>query len=200
MVRFLGKVAVLAAIFLLCVAEGRANWQSAGALNIPKHSYSFLSAGPSGDLLAVTFNNSPANTAPVNLPALLIRNPTTANPQVIELSKTMFESQRGYSGVAADDKGAFYVSGDTGNASTCFIKKFDMNGNPAEQFGRNGTVRPNRRVLGIEVMGNYVFALVDWGEAIVFDATTGVTVGNVPKSNPSMFVRDIAIDPESMRT
>ena len=58
-----------------------AQWQPAGRLSLPRHSYSFLTASPSGDIIAATFNSSALGKAPRNIPALLVRNPDSAKPE-----------------------------------------------------------------------------------------------------------------------
>jgi hypothetical protein len=50
----------------------------------PSFNYAFLATTSAGDLLAGTYNRS---DAPRELPAILIRNPTSPNPQVQELCR-----------------------------------------------------------------------------------------------------------------
>ncbi|GEM_PF-593552 len=190
---------ILIAALLLSPVPALALWQPAGTLKVPSYFYSFLAATPSGDLLCATFNSTSAGTAPAELPALLIRNPMSDSPQVFELCRTAFEPQRGYGGIACAADGSFFVSGDTGTAATCFLRKYRPDGTPDAAFGTNGEIRPNRRCLGVDTVGSYLLLVVDWGEILVFDAATGRPTGAVPRAPGTVYVRDIALDPSSMR-
>lgn len=190
---------VVLALSLLLPALVPAQWKPVGALKLPQHNYSFLAATPSGDLLAVTFNSAPADTPPRAMPALLVRNPTTPAPEVIELCRTPFMAQRGYGGVACHESGQFFVSGDTGEPGTCFVRKFNPDGTPDPTFAANGELRPNRRTLGMDVLGNTLFVAADWGRILLFDTQTGRALGETPAVPGPVYVRDVAIDPKSMR-
>jgi hypothetical protein len=179
--------------------NSHAAWESAGRLRVPAYSYNYLAASPTGDLLAVTYNINPVGQAPQSLPALLIRNPLSPQPEVIELCRSTFDAQRGYGGLACDDMGYFSVSGDTGNRTTCFVRKFRPNGTPETTFAQGGELRPNRRCLGIDVLGNFLLLAVDWGEVQVYHSATGSYIGSLPSAPGTTYVRDIAIDPGSMR-
>ncbi len=187
------------ALFALLTSSVCAQWKSEGFLNIPEYNYSFLASTPDGNLLAATFNSMPSGSPPRDMPALLIRQPASPNPEVIELTRTTFEAQRGYGGIACDSSGNFYVSGDTGDPETCFLRKFRSDGSPETAFGNRGMVQPGKRALGVEVLGQYVFLAVDWGEVYIYDRNTGQRLGTVPRAPGTVFVRDIAIDPKSMR-
>lgn len=178
------------------VASTVTAWEPRGVLNVPAHNYSFLAATPSGDLLAATFNSQAPGQPPRQLPALLIRD-AGGNPQVVQLALNTFDPQRGYSGVASDAAGSFYLSADTGNAATCFIRKYKPDASPDPAFGSAGELRVGRRTLGIDVLGEYLLVAVDWGEIMVLDIKTGRYIGNVPKVG-NEFVRDIAIDPRTL--
>lgn len=191
----------LATLLVVFHSAAQAQWQSAGKLALPKYSYSFLAATPNGDLLAATFNSSGPNDPPRQIPALLIENPSvTANPRIIELCRVSFDAQRGYGGIACDLNGSFFLSGDTGNASTSFVRKFSSRGQPDTTFGTNGEVRLNRRMLGIDVAGRYLLVAVDWAQVAILDSVTGKPLGLVSAPvQGEVNVRDIAIDPKSMR-
>lgn len=189
-------------LFALLITSSRpagAEWEPIGKLSIPRYDYTFLAATPQGDLLAATFHSVPATAPPKELPALLIQNPGSSSPNVVELCRSQFEPQRGYGGIAADPTGAFFVSGDTGNAATCFVRKFQPNGSPAIAFGQGGEIRPNRRTLGVTVFDRYLYLAVDWGEIRIYSSENGQFVGVLPKPPGEVYVRDIAIDPKSMR-
>lgn len=181
-------------------APAQGQWVSQGTLNIPKHSYSFLAATPSGDVLAATYNTNAAAGQTRELPALLIKDPMNVAPQVIELCRTTFDPQRGYSGIACDPTGSFFVAGDTGDATTSFVKKFKYNGSPDTTFGKGGEIHPGHRCLGLDTIGNHLLLAVDWGQIQMYDLSTG-QLRNVVKSTGSApaLVRDIAIDPKSLR-
>jgi len=189
---------VLAAAALFAPALAAAQWTPAGTLAIPKHPFSFLAATPKGDLLAATFNNNAAGAPPKEMPALLIRNPN-GKPEVVALCSEVFESARGYAGLACGPDGSFYVSGDTGKDNTCFVKKFLPNGQPDTTFGRNGEIRPNKRTLGMDMIGDSLLLAVNWCRIDVLNAKTGALTGNITPGPPTLFLRDIAIDPKSMR-
>lgn len=176
-----------------------AQWQSKGTLAIPAYGYNFLSSTPSGDLLAGTYNVNPVGGKQLDLPALLIRNPQSAEPQVIELCRAKFDAQRGYGGIACDAIGSFFVSGDTGNAGTSFIRKFHADGSPDMAFGTGGEVKPNHRCLGMDTLGSYLLVAMDWGIVQVYDAKNGAMIGALPVATNTPYVRDITIDAKSMR-
>jgi hypothetical protein len=194
------RLLALAAGLLLSVGTAVAEqWQSRGILAIPAHHYTFLASTPSGDLLAATHNSAPANTAPAPMPAVLIRNPTAAQPEVVQLMSTPFAPQRGFGGIASDPTGAFFVSGDTGERPTSFVRKFLPNGQPDTAFGNNGEIRPNRRCLGMDTLGYFLFIAVDWGEVLVVDTRSGRPWGVVPQQARNAFMRDVTVDPKSLR-
>ena len=176
-----------------------AGWQPAGKLSLPEYSFVFLATSPQGNLLVTTFNNSATGKPPSEIPALMIKNPSSGNPEVKELCKVAFSPQRGYSGLACDEAGFFFVSGDTGEAASCFLRKFRPDGSPDTSFGEKGMVIPNRRCLGIDVVGNYLLLAVDWGQIQVYNASTGQLIGSTPVPEETLYVRDIAVDPTSMR-
>jgi len=186
------------AITIISTAVHAQGWVSRGTLNVPEHYYNFLAATPDGNLLAGTFHSGATDSPPRSLPALLIRNPQSPNPEVVRLCDVTFPTQRGYSGIASDPVSGFYVSGDTGEDATSFIRKFRNDGSPDTRFGRNGILLPNRRTLGIDVVGEYLFAAVGWGEVMVLRGSDGAFLGMLPKIDQA-FVRDITIDPRSMR-
>jgi hypothetical protein len=51
----------------------------------------------------------------------------------------------------------------------------------------------------MDILGEYLFLAVDWGLIQVYRVTTGEMIGQIPKATESVFLRDIAIDPRSMR-
>lgn len=174
-----------------------AQWRFGGTVNLPEYNYTFLATNPQGNLLAVTFNTSREHEA--ELPALLIRNPTSSNPQVIELSRETFDSQRGYSGVACDEAGNYYVSSDTGEAATSFIRKYLPDGTPDSRFGSNGRIQPGSRVMGIDIASDYLFAAVAWGVIHIYDINDGSLVARIRSHNAvGLFIRDVSVDPTSM--
>lgn len=199
----------LAALTLLIAAPlaGESDWRSAGTMKVPPYLYNFLGSTPQGHLLATTINSNDAGAPPVEIPALLILDPTSPNPQVRELLKVPFPSNRGYSGIACNADSTFFISGDTGETATSFVRKFKPDGSPDTTFGQGGVLMPKRRCLGIDVIGNHLLMAVDWGKINVYDIATGREVGQLPpaptpQGKPAAefyFVRDIAIDPRSMR-
>ncbi len=187
---------ILVSIILYCSVAVGSPWQPGMKLNLPEYPYGFVTASPSGDLLITTINT--ANEAK-KIPALLIKNPTSQQPGVKELLTLSFDPHRGYSGIACDETGFFYLSGDTGDPATCFLRKFRPDGSSDTRFGKSGIVSPNRRCLGLDVVGNYLLMAVDWSEILIFDATTGKLLNSIPAPEEQHFVRDIAIDSTSMK-
>lgn len=192
---------LLAGLLIGMVASAGAvgEWEPVGMLPLPKYNYSYLAATPNGDLLAATFNVDQQGAAAKRMPALLIRHPLGARPEVIELCSATFEAQRGYGGIACDAMGNFYISGDTGNPETCFVKKFLPDGSPDLRFGAQGELKPRRRCLGLDVVDSYLFLAVDWGQIGILDARTGAYLGAVPAAPGTVYLRDIAVDPASLR-
>lgn len=192
---------LLIAILAIPVAL-KADWSSVGTLNIPQHSYSFLAATPDGNLLATTYNAEPEGGRTRPMPALLIRNPMSDAPEVVELSRLPFEPLRGYSGIACDSSGSYYVSADTGYGESSFVCKFYPDGNLDRTFGSGGFLRVNRRTQGIDIIGDYLLVAVEWGEILVCDAKSGMVLNRIPpgwaEASP-LYVRDIAVDPMSLR-
>ncbi|MEO8377503.1 MAG: thioredoxin family protein [Candidatus Sumerlaeota bacterium] len=194
---------LIVVVFLsLLHATGFAQWQSAGKLALPKYAYSFLAATPNGDLLAATFNSAgKIGDPPRDIPALLIENPSiNASPRILELCRAPFTPQRGYGGIACDLSGSFFLSGDTGDAASSFVRKFMSTGKPDTAFGVNGEIKLDRRSLGMDVAGKYLLIAVDWAQIAILDSMTGRPLGmvNAPVQG-EVNVRDIAIDPKSMR-
>jgi len=169
-------------------------WTYSGQVKIPKNPFMFMSANPHGNIVAVTFND---NAAVTPIPALLIQNPLSANPKVTELCRIPFEHWRGYSGVACDEKGNFYVSGDTGYDQNSFIRKFYSDGRPVPFFGNFGEIKPGLRCQGLDVFGNYLIVAVAWGKLYIYDRETGRKSGEI-LTGEGNYVRDIAIDPSTL--
>ncbi|MGF1572082.1 MAG: hypothetical protein ACFCU1_03345 [Sumerlaeia bacterium] len=190
---------LLSCLIMILPAVGFANWVNVGKLNVPAYYYSFLAPTPDGNLLAVTVNSTPLNTPPTEIPALLIVNPASAQPEVHELSRVAFDPQRGYGGIASDEEGNFYVSGDTGDPTTSFVLKYRGDGTPFTDFGRNGAIFPGRRCLGMDVFGPYLLVAMDWGRIWIFDRFTCRKINELSQTPTPFFMRDIAIDPKSLR-
>lgn len=200
--RMLQTVVLCCGLILVVPTIGRADWYSAGTLNIPPHPYSFLAATPDGNLLAATFNSEPAGGRTRDLPALLIRNPMRENPDVVELSRMPFEPLRGYGGIACDSSGSYYISADTGNGGSSFVCRFQADGSLDRSFAAGGFLRINRRMQGIDIIGEYLLIAVEWGEIIVCDANSGMMINRLMPGRAStspVYVRDIAVDPKSLR-
>lgn len=183
-------------VSMVFMAFAQCPWLSSGPLKLPKYKYIFVSTNSKGDLLAVTFNANPKKSA--FMPALLVKNPTSKNPKVIQLCQSEFRPQRGYSGVACDEDGSFYVAGDTGDDMTSFIRKFNSDGSSVFEFGSRGQILPKRRCQGIDIVGDRLFALISWGQIVVYDTKTGKYMGSLPKPKKTTYVRDIVIDQATM--
>lgn len=189
----------LGVLFIAMAGWGAASeWESVGTLNIPRtYAYNFLAATPGGDLLAAPVNNENVTR---DIPALLIRNPSADAPELVPLVSLMFEPQRGFGGIACDSDNNFYVSADTGDSGTSWVRKFRPDGTPDPAFGRNGELRPRKRCLGLEVWRNYLLMAVDWGNIMVLDTASGNMVSTIQVTGASRyFVRDIAMDATNFR-
>ncbi|CAN5252179.1 hypothetical protein BH09SUM1_BH09SUM1_16500 [soil metagenome] len=193
------RTLLFATLISAVAAAAPAQWTSKGTLAIPNYGYNFLSCTPSGDLLAASYNVNPVTGNKVLLPALLIKNPQSSEPKVVELCRAEFDPQRGYGGIAADMNGSFFVSGDTGNPQTSFIRKFQADGSPDVAFGAAGEVKPNHRCLGMDTVGKQLLVAMDWGLVQVYDCQSGALVGSLPPAPKAPYIRDITIDPRSMR-
>ncbi len=178
---------------------GGAQWESVGRVPLPEYYFTFLATSPSGDLLAVTFNTSD-NQNSRGIPALLIKEPLSPQPKIMELCRVEFPVSRGYSGLACDELGQFWVSGDTGFTDSSFVKKFKQDGKPDILFGTNGNIFPQRRCLGLDVIGNYLLVSVDWAEIYIYNKDTGALLSKIPKpvSKEVIYIRDISIDPVTL--
>ncbi len=170
-------------------------WQYVKSIQIPRpYVPIFAAITPTGDCVVATFNNT-RTEQPVPLPVIYIYKPLSESPSFYVVCTNSFSALRGYSGVAVDSTGCFYVAADTGGNDS-WIRKFRPDGKPDPQFGVNGEVRPGRRVLGLDIAGKYLFTTLGFAELVCYDARTGQLIGRVPplgKEAPP--IRDIAVDP-----
>ncbi|MBN1901181.1 hypothetical protein JW926_07655 [Candidatus Sumerlaeota bacterium] len=189
-------------IILDSLLFGQSEWVPSEILPLRNENYSFLTSTPSGDLLAATFNVLDSQRPPQELSVFLIKNPMDSNPSIVTLIKHPFSSQRGYGGLACDDQGNIYLSADTGDSSTCFVRKFYSDGSLDISFGNHGEIKPKRRCLGLDVLGNYLILAVDWGEIRIYNAMNGQYTGSLPTEGLTgdlIYIRDIAIEPASLK-
>ena len=186
---------VFSALLLLTAPLG-AGWEGDGTLAVAPHHYTFLAGSPNGDLLAVTFNEGAQKA---DIPALLIRSPESPKPEVVELCRVTFEGFRGFGGVAVDDKGDFYVSGDTGRPFDSFVRKFKADGTPDTTFGKAGEIRPGRRCLGLDTFSGQLYVAHDWLDIQLYETARGTRTGRLPipmiQGDKQGGLRDIAVDP-----
>ncbi|MEQ8822305.1 MAG: hypothetical protein RLY93_18880 [Sumerlaeia bacterium] len=188
----------VATFFFLCastLAWSAEMWISQGTLQVPGYPYAFLATTPGGDLLVTTFNEA---DKPAHVPVLLIRKPTSPNLSVETVTTFLFDSQRGYSGVACQTNGSFFVAGDTGSAGSSFIRKLRPDGTLETAFGNHGHVRPGQRTLGIDVMGDYLLVAFAWGKIGILRASDGAILASLPDAGETVLLRDIAIDPGTL--
>jgi hypothetical protein len=150
----------------------------------------YLATGIDGRIAITSFNLD--GTTPVS--AYMVPNPT------VEFSPLIFDSEAfprgtGYSGVAIDASGAVFLTGDTGGADTCFIRKYRPDLRRDEVFGINGEIRPLvLRSLGCAVIQDRLFVASTWGTIAVFSSLTGQFDGMVSGDNVSQ-IRDLAAEP-----
>lgn len=186
-------------LFFYTLSFSASEWKPIGKLKVSSNRYTFLATTPIGDLIALTFPDSKGSNAN-GIPALLIKNPTSSTPQVIELCRVKFPEGRGYSGVACDELGQFWVSGDTGEGISSFVKKFKPDGKADITFGNSGEIRPNKRCLGLDVVGVFLLLAVDWCEIQIYHKDTGELINTIPKPPiaQAIYLRDIAVDPATL--
>ncbi len=192
------KLRSLLVLALACAFVGKAlaeDWEYVKSIPIPRpYAPTFAATTPSGDCVVATFNNSKTEK-PVELPVILIHKPLSDTPGFYVVCTNEFSAFRGYSGIAVDSEGNFYVAADTGGADS-WIRKFTPDGKRHPSFGNNGEIRPNRRVLGLDLAGDYLFATFGFGELAKYSAKTGALVGTVPApAKDAPLIRDIAVDP-----
>jgi len=171
-----------------------AGWETSGSLQLPQleSPYSFLASTPQGELIATTFNEGPERR---NLPVLAIKVAENGSASMRTVCTNEFESYRGYSGVACDHEGNIYLSADMGDPARCWVRKYRPDGTFDLSWGKQGSLQPGRRCLGVEVWDDRLLLLVDWAQVLCFDTKTGVSKGGT--SAPSLrnvLVRDIMID------
>jgi hypothetical protein len=169
-------------------------WKYTKSIQIPRpYVPIFAAVTPTGDCVVATFNNT-RSEKPVNLPVIYIHKPLSESPGFYVVCTNPFPALRGYSGVAVDSAGNYYVAADTGGLDS-WIRKFKPDGKPESAFGTNGEIRPNRRVLGLDLAGNYLFTTFGFGELVKIDARSGQIVGRVPAPPQAPPIRDVAVDP-----
>lgn len=180
---------------MLCTSPARSeDWKYVKSIQIPKpYVPIFAAVTPTGDCVVATFNNS-RNETPVALPVIYIHKPLSDQPGFYVVCTNTFSSLRGYSGVAVDSYGNYYVAADTGGNDS-WIRKFKRDGKPDTAFGNGGEVKPGRRVLGLDLTGNSLFTTFGFGELARYDARTGQLLGRVAAPSDAPYIRDVAIDP-----
>lgn len=186
----------VAAILALCSlgAYGE-DWSYVKSIQIPRpYTPIFAAVTPTGDCVCGTFNNTRSEGL-VDLPVIYIHKPLSDSPSFYVVCTNKFPPLRGYSGVAVDSAGNYYVAADTGGDDS-WIRKFKPDGKPDVAFGINGEIKPGRRVLGLDLAGNKLFTTFGFGELVCLDAQTGKVLGQVlPQSKSAPPIRDVAVDP-----
>lgn len=193
-VRMYLRVLSLIAFGAFAVAAHAEDWKYVKSIQIPRpYVPIFAAVTPTGDCVVATFNNT-RSEQPVNLPVIYVHKPLSETPGFYVVCTNPFPALRGYSGVAVDSAGNYYVAADTGGDDS-WIRKFKPDGKPDMAFGNKGEVRPNRRVLGLDLKGDYLFATFGFGELVKIDARTGQIVGRVTAPPQAPPIRDVAVDP-----
>jgi DNA-binding beta-propeller fold protein YncE len=181
--------------WLLLVGVGRAQeWQFIRPIRLSGYVPVFAATTPAGDIVVTTFNSRP-RPGPVELPVVLIHKPLSPDAQYYVVCKHPFDSLRGYSGIAVDEAGNFYVAADTGNPETSWIRRYKPDGTPDPTFGEGGEIKTGKRMLGLDLAGRFLFSTAAFGELMVFVRETGKLVGSAPRPQSPPFIRDVAADP-----
>lgn len=157
-----------------------------------------LAVTPTGDVVTGAFNTDlvPGQDGMADVPVIYIKNPLSENPEFFRVCSNKFPAKRGYSGVAVDEQGNFYVSADTGEARTSWIRKFKSNGQPDSTFGVNGEISDSDRFLGLALSGKYLITTGGFAKLKVYNSETGKLIGQAPvPPAPVPTIRDISVDP-----
>ena len=169
-------------------------WKYTRTISIPPpYAPVFADTTPSGDVVVTTFNNRAEGET--DLPVILIHQPLSANPGFYVVCRNRFPAMRGYSGLAVGNDGTFYVSADSGEHATSWIRKFKPNGQLDPAFGNGGEVRPGLRVLGLDVVGDKLITTFAFGSLAVMDRNTARLAGPVQAANEKALIRDVIVDP-----
>lgn len=169
------------------------DWSFAKTISTKGYTPVFLATTPTGDVAAAAFNNSKSETI---VPLILVHKPLSGEPNYFAICSWKFPAQRGFSGVAVDDQGNYYVAADTGVPATCWIRKYKANGQLDSTFARGGEISAGRRFVGLALTGKYLLSTVAFGQLVVFDKNTGAVIGSAPlPPGETPLIRDIAIDP-----
>ncbi|MCX7718896.1 MAG: thioredoxin family protein [Candidatus Sumerlaeaceae bacterium] len=171
-----------------------AEWEFVRLLRLSGYVPVFVAVTPSGDIVVATFNSKP-RPGLVDLPVVLIHKPLSAEVQYYVVCKHPFDTMRGYSGVAVDEAGNFYIAADTGNGATSWIRRYKPDGTLDKNFGTDGEIKTGRRMLGLDLTGKFLFSTAAFGELMVFDRETGKLVGSAPRPDSPPLIRDVAVDP-----
>lgn len=193
-VRNVFLTAALAAVVF--AAQGQEEWALARPLRLPGYVPVFAATTPTGDVVVTTFNSS-SGRGPQEIPVVLIHKPLGPGTQYFVVCRDTFDENRGYSGVAVDSEGCYFVAGDTGNPQTSFIRKHLPNGQLDAAFGAAGQVLPGKRVLGLDLTGRHLFTTLAFGELVVLDRQTGSNIGSAPPAGQNPNIRDIAVNPSN---
>lgn len=192
------KALWLAACLMLAMPCWAQEWRYTKTISIPPpYAPVFADTTPSGDVVVTTFNNR--ETGDAELPVILIHKPLSDKPGFYVVCRNRFAPLRGYSGLAVDNEGCFYVCADTGEDASSWIRKFRRDGQPDTAFGTGGEIRPGRRVLGLDMSGDKLVTTFAFAQMVVIDRNTGRVVGTTGVPAERTFVRDLAVDPASQR-
>jgi hypothetical protein len=169
------------------------DWKFSKTIPTQRYTPVFLATTPTGDVAAAAFNNHGKDPAVV--PLILIHKPLSENPQYFAVCTQTFAAQRGFSGVAVDQAGNYYVAADTGDGATSWIRKYRPDGKLDASFARGGELSMGKRFLGLAVSGRHMFTTTAFGQLHVLDAATGRLLGSAQPPRETVYIRDIAVDP-----
>jgi len=172
-------------------------WTYAKSIPLQGFTPLFLAVTPEGHIAVAPFNTGRGADAAGNadIPVIVVANPLTANPTLHQVCNNRFPAKRGYSGIAVDGEGSYFVSADTGDGNTSWIRKFRSNGQPDEAFGKKGELATGVRYLGLAVHGKHLISTASFAKLRVYDSQTGREISAATIFNEPPSVRDICIDP-----
>lgn len=193
------QLAIVAGVMSVGFSVGAEEWQSIKSVGTQRYTPVFLATTPNGDVVAGTFNNGTVPSDPsglADMPVILIHDPLSDTPGLFAVCVNKFPAQRGYSGIAVDNAGNFYVAADTGEGATCWIRKYLPDGKQDTSWGNGGQISDGSRFCGLVISGDYLITTAAFGKLRFYKLKDGQLAGAAPVPTGEVpSIRDIAADP-----